>query len=204
MRIAHTQLVLKRILLFRFNCSDMTRLSTFYLPQFRPIPENDHWRGKGFTEWTNVAKAQPLFPDYYQPHVPADLGNYDLRISETRQWQADMARAYGVDAFCYYHYWFADRRLLELPFNEVLSSAKPHFPFFLCWANHTCSRVWHGALAPRRSQTRNLYFAFFDLEPKRLRVRRVHEDAHAIEAADHTGKCENPLCSNTALLSIIC
>jgi lipopolysaccharide biosynthesis protein len=124
---------------------DMARVIAFYLPQFHPIPENDQWWGKGFTEWTNVAKAQPLFPGHYQPHVPADLGFYDLRVAETRQDQASMALEFGVDAFCYYHYWFAGRRLLERPFNEVLNSGRPDFPFCLCWANQSWSGVWHGA-----------------------------------------------------------
>lgn len=123
----------------------MTRMIAFYLPQFHPIPENDEWWGKGFTEWTNTAKAKPMFPGHYQPHVPADLGFYDLRLPEARLAQAELARQYGIEAFCYYHYWFAGKRILDLPFNEVLESGQPNFPFCLCWGNQSWTGVWHGA-----------------------------------------------------------
>lgn len=124
---------------------DYTRLIALYLPQFHPVPENDRWWGKGFTEWTNTARAKPLFRGHYQPHVPADLGFYDLRLPEARAAQAEMAQNYGVHGFCYYHYWFAGRRILERPFQEVLASGAPSFPFCLCWANETWSGIWHGA-----------------------------------------------------------
>jgi len=99
---------------------------------------------KEFTEWTNIAKSHPMFRGHYQPHIPADLGFYDLRVPETRIAQAEMAKEYGIEAFCYYHYWFAGKRLLERPFNEVLKSGEPDFPFCLCWANETWTGIWHG------------------------------------------------------------
>lgn len=121
------------------------RVLAYYLPQYHPILENDEWWGKGFTEWTNVGKAKPLFSGHYQPHVPADLGYYDLRVPETREAQADMARKYGIEGFVYWHYWFGNgKRLLERPFNEVLASGKPDFPFALAWANETWSGSLHG------------------------------------------------------------
>lgn len=126
--------------------SKLARLIAFYLPQFHPIPENDKAWGQGFTEWTNVTKAHPLFPGHVQPKLPADMGFYDLRVPEVREQQAEMARSYGIEGFCYWHYWLGNgRRLLERPFNEVLNSGEPDFPFCLGWANHSWdSKGWMG------------------------------------------------------------
>jgi hypothetical protein len=121
------------------------RVIAFYLPQFHPTPENNKWWGKGFTEWTNVAKAKKYFPGHEQPHIPADLGFYDLRLSETREAQAAMAKNAGIEGFCYWHYWFGNgKELLERPFKEVLESGKPDFPFCLAWANESWQKkLWN-------------------------------------------------------------
>ena len=151
----------------------------FHLPQFHPIAENDEWWGKGFTEWTNVVKATPRFPGHYQPHLPADLGFYDLRLPEARAAQAELAASYGIHGFCYYHYWFNGRQVLERPVNEILKSGEPNFPFCLCWANEPWSRRWDGSntevlLEQRYSPSDDLahiraLIPFF-LDPRYIRV----------------------------------
>lgn len=116
-----------------------------YLPQFYPTPENDEWWGPGFTEWVNVARARKLFPGHYQPHLPGELGFYDLRSGETRAQQAALASEHGVTAFCFWHYWFAGRRMLERPVDEWVRSGEPDYPFCLGWANETWGGRWVGA-----------------------------------------------------------
>jgi lipopolysaccharide biosynthesis protein len=123
----------------------LARVLAFHLPQFYPVAENDEWWGRGFTEWTATAGARRLFPGHYQPHVPADLGFYDLRVQETRTAQAAMAAEHGVEAFVYWHYWFGGRKILERPVEAVLASGEPDFKFCLGWANQSWTGVWHGA-----------------------------------------------------------
>ena len=121
------------------------KIIAYYLPQYHPIKENDEWWGEGFTEWTNVAKAKPLFHGHHQPNIPANLGFYDLRLPETRMAQATMAKQAGIYGFCYWHYWFGDgKELLEKPLQAVVESGKPDFPFCIGWANETWyAKVWN-------------------------------------------------------------
>lgn len=124
----------------------MIKTIAFYLPQYHPIPENNQWWGEGFTEWTNVKKAQPLFPGHHQPVKPGELGYYDLRDPQIRMKQAELAKSHGIYGFCYWHYWFGNgETLLEKPFNEVLESGRPDFPFCLGWANESWTGIWHGS-----------------------------------------------------------
>jgi len=122
-----------------------TKIIAFYLPQFHPVSENDIWYGEGFTEWTNVAKAKKLFFGHYQPHVPANLGFYDLRVKENQLKQIELAKQYGIDVFCYWHYWFGNgKRLLQMPFDNVVNDQNLNFPFCLAWANHSWEKkLWN-------------------------------------------------------------
>jgi lipopolysaccharide biosynthesis protein len=114
------------------------------LPQFHPFAENDKWWGKGFTEWTNVVKAKALFNNHYQPQLPTDLGFYDLRLPEAQYEQAKLAKEHNIDGFCYYHYWFSGKRLMNEPIDNLLKSKNPDFPFCYFWANEGWSRRWIG------------------------------------------------------------
>lgn len=137
------------------------RLIAFYLPQFHPTNLNDSWWGPGYTEWRSVAQARPLFKGHYQPHEPADLGYYDLRLPEIRERQAELAYEAGIEGFCYWHYWMGNGQvLLKRPFEEVLSSGKPDYPFCLGWANHNwTNRNWtkHSAHLKEKNIVEVLY-----------------------------------------------
>jgi len=120
------------------------RVIAIYLPQFHPFKENNEWWGEGFTEWRNVVNAKPRYWGHYQPRCPKDLGFYDLRLADSRIAQANLAKEYGIFGFCYYHYWFNGKVLMEKPLKEVLESKKPDFPFMICWANENWTRAWDG------------------------------------------------------------
>ena len=131
------------------------RVIALYLPQFHPTPENDKYWGKGFTEWTNVAKATPLFLNHYQPRIPADLGFYDLRLPEIREQQAQLAKEAGIEGFCYWHYWFGNGvETLQMPFDEVVKTKSPDYPFCVGWAVHDwTTKTWEKGNALAKDTT---------------------------------------------------
>ena len=156
------------------------RALAFHLPQFHPVPENDAFWGTGFTEWRNVVQARPRFGGHNQPHLPAALGFYDLRLPETRAAQAEMARRAGLSGFCYYHYWFGGKRLLHRPLDDILRTGDPDFPFMLTWANENWTRAWDGGPrevllaqsysdADTRAHARHL--APFFADPRYIRIK---------------------------------
>jgi hypothetical protein len=164
----------------------MIKPIAFYLPQFHPIPENDEWWGKGFTEWTNVTKAKPLFKGHWQPRLPADLGFYDLRVEETRIAQAELAKEHGVYGFAYWHYWFGNgKQILEKPLEEVAATGKPDFPFCLAWANQTWSGTWHG-LSNKKILIEQLYPGEEDYKNHFYKILPILKDKRYIQV---NGKC---------------
>lgn len=162
------------------------RIIAYYLPQFHPFPENDEWWGKGFTEWTNVGKAKPLYKGHYQPKIPADLGYYDLRLPIIAEQQAEMAKTAGIYGFCYWHYWFGDgKELMEMPFYRVVNTGKPDFPFCLGWANESwMSKLWNKSGVTGKTLIEQKYTGEEDNELHFYRYKRAFADNRYIKVDD--------------------
>lgn len=162
-----------------------TRVIAFYLPQFYPTHENNEWWEPGFTEWTNVVRAKPLFKGHYQPRIPQELSFYDLRVPETRERQSELAKEAGIEGFCYWHYWFGNgKRLLDRVFREVVESGKPDFPFCLCWANHSWFQKTWNPNAPDKLLIEQTYPGIDDYKAHFYAMLPAFKDKRYIRASD--------------------